>query len=464
MLKRNGKSMFMIIVLLIMITLTACSEGAVNEAAEGGNDSDVKMETVKVWTNSGHSKEVVTQMVDEFNQTIGKEKGIHIEYTVHGGDYVKLLEVAIASDQTPDLFKAVGSLGDNVKKGALLAIDDMPGGKEFLAQYEGLLDNPSFSYDGKTYLVPSYVNTFKLLYNKEMFKEAGIVDANGEAKPPATWEEVAEYAKKLTNPKEKQYGIALPMKWSGYFDMELLMPFVSSIGHEIFDYKSGQFNFSAFQPAMEWLLQIKQDKSYFPGAEGLDNDPARAQFAEGRIGMKFGASWDVGVLNDQFPAKMDWGVAAIPVSDPASKYKEFTQASGWTHISKSAGKNNLEKVMEVYRWFNSDEVLVKLYEESKFIPYKDSIVKKATKQPEKKGWAEFADISNSYQTLTTPSVKIEGDDYKQVLMKIWAGVTTLEDGFADLDERYNRALQQGVNDGTLDLEPFINESFSIRVQ
>ncbi|NOU86377.1 extracellular solute-binding protein [Paenibacillus sp. LMG 31460] len=449
---------------LVMTALTGCGEGGAEKEKTADSKPAVKMETVKVWTNSGHSKELVTQMVDQFNNSTGKEKGIHIEYTVHGGDYAKMLEVAITSGQAPELFKATGVLGDNVKKDALLAIEDMPGGKEFLKNYEGLLNNPSFTYNGKTYLVPSYVNTIKLLYNKEMFKKAGIVDANGEAKPPATWSELAGYAKKLTNPAEKTYGIALPMKWSGYFDSELLQPFVSSVGHEIFDYKSGTFQFGAFKPAVEWLMQIKEDKSFFPGAEGLDNDPARAQFAEGRIGMKLGASWDVGVLNDQFPAKMDWGVAPIPVVDPNIKYKEFTQPSGWTHISKSASKNNLDKVMEVFKWFNSDEVLVKLYEESKFIPYKDSIVKMAKKQPEKKGWKEFADISNSYQTLTAPSVKIEGEDYKQVLMKIWAGATTVEKAIADLDARYNSSLEKAVKDGSLDLKPFKNESFSIKVK
>ena len=39
----------------------------------------------------------------------------------------------------------------------------------------------------------------------------------------------------------------------------------------------------AIKPAIEMICGIKADKSYYPGAEGVDNDPARARFAEGNI-------------------------------------------------------------------------------------------------------------------------------------------------------------------------------------
>ncbi|UKI35906.1 MAG: hypothetical protein L6V93_17925 [Clostridiales bacterium] len=70
---------------------------------------------------------------------------------------------------------------------------------------------------------------------------------------------------------------------------------------------------------MEAIMQIKSDGSYYPGAEGIDNDPARARFAEGNIGMKIGYSWDVGVLNDQFPCKNATGVLHLFPHTPRTK-------------------------------------------------------------------------------------------------------------------------------------------------
>lgn len=67
-----------------------------------------------------------------------------------------------------------------------------------------------FSRNGRIYGVPGgafgnggYVMT--LFYNKEMFKQKGIVDDKGEPKPPQTWEEFVDAAVKLT---DKSKGIA----------------------------------------------------------------------------------------------------------------------------------------------------------------------------------------------------------------------------------------------------------------
>ena len=43
--------------------------------------------TIYVWSDNAHEKELRIKQVEEFNNTIGKEKGIFVEYTVYGGDY-----------------------------------------------------------------------------------------------------------------------------------------------------------------------------------------------------------------------------------------------------------------------------------------------------------------------------------------------------------------------------------------
>lgn len=66
-----------------------------------------------------------------------------------------------------------------------------------------------FTHEGRIFGVPAggigggYVMT--LFYNKDMFKKAGIVDENGEPKPPQTWEEFVAVAQKLT---DRQQGVA----------------------------------------------------------------------------------------------------------------------------------------------------------------------------------------------------------------------------------------------------------------
>ena len=87
---------------------------------------------VKVWTNTSHTKDVATELVDKFNSTIGKEKGIRIEYTVHGSDYQKVLDIAMQTGDMPDLFYPITGVKDASKAGNVTALEDMPGGNDFI--------------------------------------------------------------------------------------------------------------------------------------------------------------------------------------------------------------------------------------------------------------------------------------------------------------------------------------------
>lgn len=66
---------------------------------------------------------------------------------------------------------------------------------------------PGGIWEDKLYAIPmgSYGNLFG--YRADLFKEAGLVNADGEPLPPATFDEFFEYAKKLHNPPEV-YGTA----------------------------------------------------------------------------------------------------------------------------------------------------------------------------------------------------------------------------------------------------------------
>ena len=45
---------------------------------------------------------------------------------------------------------------------------------------------------------PERVDDRALFYNKDLLKRGGFVDAQGEARPPQTWDELSEMAVKLT--------------------------------------------------------------------------------------------------------------------------------------------------------------------------------------------------------------------------------------------------------------------------
>lgn len=347
--------------------------------------------TATVWSGNSHSKLVLSQLVDEFNKTRGQELKVKIDYIVKEGDSANSIDLAYETGEEPD-FCSSGSLEKLSEEGKIVAIDDMPGGEEFLAEYNEN-DYANFTVNGKAYKVPYGATTQGLIYNKDMFKKYGIVDENGEAKPPKTLAEVREYAKIMTNPAEREYGIIVPLGNQWLYGTDVLGVAKASCNTREYDWVKGEYDFSSHKPVLDMYQGIKDDGSFFPGADNMDNDAARAQFALGKIGMKFGASYDVGVYNDQFPAKCDWGVAPLPTVNEGERYKAELASGGFLVINKKAVDNLGEELaMEIFKFFHDDDMMTELYKQGMEIPCKQSIIDSVTLENAKHGWKEFSDL------------------------------------------------------------------------
>ena len=404
----------------------------------------VEMTTLEWWSGDSHDKTLMEGLVSDFNATIGKEKGIEIVYRVVGGDsYSQYLTLALESGETPDLFNG-GTPANFVANNYIIAYDELPSGAELIEKYEALI--PMADVVGEyTWRLPIGATTQGLIYNKDMFKAAGLVDENGEATPPKTWDELREYAKILTNEAERQYGIIFPVKWGGnWIDSDLMHPAMASIGYNGgFNSSTGTYDFSGMKVPMETLLGIKEDGSVYPGADSIDNDSARALFAEGSIGMKFAYSFDVGVLNNQFPAECDWGVAPYPTVEEGVRYASRMSATRSPYIHVNAA-DKLEKIDVVINWLLSAEVATARYVDGSLLPADYDLVKDVELGEDAlKGWAEFAALAAiSEPQKTALSTDLGGErNVKDTWLDVYAGNTTVDDAIAELNERMNRAIE-----------------------
>jgi multiple sugar transport system substrate-binding protein len=414
---------------------------------------EVVMETITIWSNNASTKNEDEKLIEAFNNGIGKEKGIKIENKIYGSDYANVLSVALAGSQGPHLFKVPqANLAQYATVGYILPLEDLKGGKEYLKTFEGSLQPGYNIIKGKTYTVPQSISTLGVAYNKDLLKK------NGFNNPPATWKELEEMAKVITqNGNGKEFGFIEGLKSTGYASVNGLWQYSSSLGHNEYDQKTGKFDVSSMKPFIQRLANMKKAGYWFPGSEGLNNDAARAQFAEGNIGFKLSASWDAGVWQDQFPAKMEWGVCR-PVEDVNNRYKDYTYQTFSLAIG-SKSKEVPEKALEVLKLLTSDDAASKLYEAGKAIPFKKDIVKNAKNKPATKNFDAFADMTNSYLYPLTPKgeLKLEGESIETVLMKVILGAVDIDKALADIDKRYNDALSKAVSGG-LDLASFTDKN------
>jgi len=121
--------------------------------------------------------------------------------------------------------------------------DFIPGHRDYLGRFpvndkKALRGDVAEYQDLPIYGVAWTLGTNMLSYRVDLFEEAGIVDANGKAKPPDTWDEFRDACIKLT--KGNRYGIAwyntrladgISMAW---------LPFHFSYGADIWDYDTWQ--------------------------------------------------------------------------------------------------------------------------------------------------------------------------------------------------------------------------------
>lgn len=452
------KLIALFLVAVMAIGLVACGaseEPAVTKAPENvSNAGDagsetpapVEMDVVTVWSDNAHEKEIREKQIAEFNEGVGKELGIQIDYTIYGDKYTDTIKMAVQAGEAPDLFRSDSKwMIDFLEADFLTPIEDLPGSEELLERYAPLVANMSHVFNGKTYTLPYNITTYGFVINKDLFDECGLTEADY----PTTWAEVREVAKIITEKTNgRAYGLGLSSTlWtvSSFYTM----PNGKNVGHYGYDYNTKQFDYSAYNPMISTIDQMVEDGTVFPGFENLDGDGVRAQFSAGNIAMIGAASFDCAVYVNQFPAECDWEVIDIPAfSEDAPKYKPFGNPTNLLCVGKKAvtSPEHASKVLKVLEFFYDDKNAAEMYENGLYIPVRAEAIAMATKEPEMKGWSSFANFDEIFVMPPVPDtlITVEGTTYREAIVNIWAtpGVDDVEAIMADVDARYNAALAE----------------------
>lgn len=441
------RTLYVFLAVCIMVT------SFVGCAQKTGSNVEEKLKTITIWTHNSHSKPFYDEKTEEFNKTIGKEMGIKVEYVVKENN-TQAVEIAFTSDQAPDFMS--GNVQKLAGEDKIIAFNDMKNGKKYIDKYKDYSKINRNIVDGKMYAAPQALTTYGLIYNKDMFKAAGIVDENGEAKPPKTYQEMVEYAKKLTNREKKQYGLIFEGNEKLAY-ASLVNERAAASGGQVggFISKTAQYDYTVQGEIMKTLVQIKKDGSYVPGCETINNDAARARFAAGNIGMKMSGSYDYAVFTQQFPIKdFEWGVAPCPVLDADDRHYEYAfPGSNLLINKKSYEKYGEDVILAVYDFYSNDDFIIDLYKGGYNLPYTFDIIKDV-KLDGKEQWQQFADIINISATGTNVKKGIENQNPAQCdttgiepLADTWAKLWTEQISTLQLDaiiKQYTSDMNNGI--------------------
>jgi len=202
---KTKKSWIMTLVLVLLVSLlAACGKkdaGNASPSASAPSSSEpageTAQETVKIsfWHiyTDGPMKTLMDELLADFEK---QHPNIKVEQLgINFFDYWTKLSTAMAAGSGPDLaLNDTSTVAARAKSGAILSVDEY-------IQRDGInLDDyfpilvERMKYNGKMYGMPNDTDVRVLYYNKKLFREAGL----DPEKPPVTWDELEQYAEKLT--------------------------------------------------------------------------------------------------------------------------------------------------------------------------------------------------------------------------------------------------------------------------
>ena len=282
--------------------------------------------TIEYWhTMAGVNGEAMETIVNDFNETVGQEKGITVKSVYQGDDVSEKLKTLAQANDTknfPNVAQIVCSgIPSAINYEQLVKVEDLyKEGQDITVAQEDLDEHAvrAVSYDGEMIAMPFNASSILLYYNKTMFEEAGLDPEN----PPATIAEMADACSKLVEKdgdNVTRYGLNVAVR---------RYQFVNWIGGQ------GDYNFvgdnEGGRAGMMTKLTCDEDgtldkflteweKVIKSGGYKPTEDNINEEFAMQLFGMAVMSSARIGTINSLVGDNFEWGTAPLPKVDANDK-------------------------------------------------------------------------------------------------------------------------------------------------
>lgn len=250
----------------------------------------------------------ITQVIENMaNDFMAENPNIKVKpvYTGSYADTMVKAQAAVQGGAPPDVAVLLSTeLFTLLDMDAIEPLDEMiaaDGGDAYLNDfYPAFLENGQT--EGKTWAIPFQRSTIVLYYNKEAFKAAGL----DPEKAPGTWEELADYAKKLT--KDGQWGLEIPSTGFLYW---MFQTFALQNGDNLMSQDGKKVFFDTpenLEGLQFWRDLAAVHKAMPEGAIEWGTVPS--DFLEGKTAMMYHTTGNL--TNVKNNAKFDFGVSMLP--------------------------------------------------------------------------------------------------------------------------------------------------------
>lgn len=268
------------------------------------------------------------------------------------------------------------------KQGWLAPVDDL--GDDY--DYADLLDpiKKGLTVDGKLYAVPFYTESSFTLYRKDLFDAAGLKMPDN-----PTYDQIKDFAAKLTDKSKQQYGICLRGKPGWGENMAFLGTMINTYGGRWFDMDwKPQLTSEPWKKAISDYVALMT--SYGPpGAAANGFNENQTLFSSGRCAMWIDATSAAGRVYDPKQSQV-----ADKTAFTRAPVEATPNGSSWSWSWNLAIPNStkkLETAKSFVKWATSKNYVKTVGESEGWVAVPPGTRKSTYELPEYKKAAPFAD-------------------------------------------------------------------------
>ena len=318
-----------------------------------------KKTDVVIWHWMTDRKKTFNELAERY----ARQTGMQVEFRLFAPSevYSQKVRAATQAGTLPDIFGILGQKKDFaifVKAGHVLNLTEAMWANNYEWQNKffskALIVNEfkqgnEFAVPPGIYGVPLDVTNIQMLYNKDLFKKAGL---NPEA-PPRTFAEFLVAVKKL-----KEAGIqGLVSGWAETWMIDCL---ASNFAFNIMGERKVMRTYAGDIPYTDpdWIRvfslfkELADNGALATGIISMNNKDAEQNFANQRAAFAFNGSWCVNVYRGMNP---DLNYAAMFVPRVSDRYPMLIWGGAGSSFMVNARSENKEKAVEFLKWLTDDE-------------------------------------------------------------------------------------------------------------
>lgn len=296
------------------------------------------------------------------------------QYVPTGDALIQKLVTAIQSNTTPDISWIHSDfLHRLVDADAIYPMQKFIHGKNGISLQEmndffpSLLDAASIR--DTLYAIPMEATTLALIYNRRLFREAGLDPES----PPENWDELIEYAQKLTKDKNgdgiiDQYGFYVPVfPASGPLSIWMVLqwsPFLWQAGGQLIDKEQtrAEFDSDAGIAALSLWKDLFNKQVLVNFSQGHDSG-----FLSGMLAMIMDGPWNLPLYRSA--KNTDWAIASLP----AGKNGKVTYLAG-EHLAIFRQSRFQNEAWSFVKYIIAPQTQAKFSKLSGYLPVRKSVL------------------------------------------------------------------------------------------